>query len=147
MVSIGKISLWIPFFIGGKMEFKISIITGIITFILIFLIDYCFILLPKYNIMSGKKKAKKNKKEVSMMELLYLQKKFKLDLFKVDLDYLIKWFAFLNAFIISLTSTIIMLIPLNMIFQLLIGFVLLIGLIYALYELLGRHLVKKGWGR
>ena len=119
------------------MEFRISLISGVITFIVIFIVDYFLILIPKYNIMSGKKKKKKGKKETNMMELL----------FKVDLEYLIKWFAFLNSFIIALTSTIIMLIPLNMIFQLLIGFVLLIGLIYSLYELLGRHLVKKGWNR
>ena len=81
------------------------------------------------------------------MEMQYLQKKFKLDLFKVDLDYAIKWFAFINAFIISTTSTIIMMIPWNMLFQLMVGFVILLGLIYALYELLGRHFVKKGWQR
>ncbi len=128
------------------MEFNITIASGIITFIVIFLIDYFVILVPKCHYLQGKKKKTK-KKEVTIMELQYLQNKFKLDLFKVDLDYVIKWFAFLNSFIIALTSTIIMLIPLNMIFQLLIGFVLLIALIYALYELFGRHLVKKGWSR
>lgn len=29
----------------------------------------------------------------------------------------------------------------------LLGFVLLFGLIYALYEILGRVLVKKGWSK
>ena len=128
------------------MEFNITIASGIITFIVIFLIDYFVILVPKCHYLQGKKKKTK-KKEVTIMELQYLQNKFKLDLFKVDLDYVIKWFAFLNSFIIALTSTIIMLIPLNMILQLIIGFVLLIALIYALYELFGRHLVKKGWSR
>ena len=128
------------------MEFNITIASGIITFIVIFIIDYFVILVPKCHYLQGKKKKTK-KKEVTIMELQYLQNKFKLDLFKVDLDYVIKWFAFLNSFIIALTSTIIMLIPLNMILQLIIGFVLLIALIYALYELFGRHLVKKGWSR
>ena len=128
------------------MEFNITIASGIITFIVIFIIDYFVILVPKCHYLQGKKKKTK-KKEVTIMELQYLQNKFKLDLFKVDLDYVIKWFAFLNSFIIALTSTIIMLIPVNMIFQLIIGFVLLIALIYALYELFGRHLVKKGWSR
>ena len=129
------------------MEINISIASGIITFIIVFLVDYFAILVPKNNILSGKKKQKKNKKEVTMMELQYLQKRFALDLFKVDMDYVIKWFAFLNAFIIAFTSTVIMLIPVNMVLQLLIGFVLLLALIYSLYEIYGRHLVKKGWKR
>ncbi len=129
------------------MEYKISIISGIVTFFVVFLVDYFAILLPKTKVISGKKTKKNKKKETTIMELEYLKNRFKLDLFKVDLDYCIKWFAFLNSFIISITSTIIMLIPWNMIFQLMIGFVLLMGLIYSLYELFGRHLVKKGWTR
>ena len=129
------------------MDYRISIISGIITFIVVFLVDYFVILLPKTKVMSGKKVKKNKKKELTIMELEYLKNRFKLDLFKVDLDYCIKWFAFLNSFIIALTSTVIMFIPWHMIFQLMIGFVLLMGLIYALYELFGRHLVKKGWTR
>ncbi len=129
------------------MDVKVSLIAGAVTFVIVLLVDYFFILMPKCNVISGKKRKKTRKKEVTMMEMQYLQKKFKLDLFKVDLDYAIKWFAFINAFIISVTSTIIMMIPWNMLFQLMVGFVILLGLIYALYELLGRHFVKKGWQR
>lgn len=128
------------------MEFNISLISGIITFIIVFIVDYFVILVPKTKVISGKKNKRK-KKETTIMELEYLKTHFNLDLFKVDLDYCIKWFAFLNSFIISITSTIIMLIPWNLIFQLMIGFVLLMGLIYSLYEIFGRHLVKKGWTR
>lgn len=128
------------------MDINISLIIGSITFILTFIVDYFVILLPKYKVMAGKK-TKIRKKEVNMMELQYLQARFQLDLFKVDLEYAIKWFAFINSFIIAFTSSVIILLPWNMIFQLMLGFVILLGLIYALYELLGRLFVKKGWKR
>ena len=126
------------------MEIQISIISGIITLIIVFIVDYFLILLPKCKIINGKKTKKKDKK-VYIVELQYLINRFNLDIKKIDLDYVIKWIAFINAFIIALTSSVIMLIPWHMIFQLLVGFVLLLGLIYSLYEIYGRHLVKKGW--
>lgn len=126
------------------MDLRISIGCGIITLIIVFLVDYFAVLLPKYKVISGKKTKKKDKK-IYIMELQYLINHFKLDIKKIDLEYVIKWFAFLNAFIIAFTSAVIMLLPWNMFFQLLVGFVLLLALIYSLYELFGRHLVKKGW--
>ena len=53
------------------------------------------------------------------------------------------WCAIINAFIISSVVTIISNIKLKMMWQLLIGFVLLFALIYSLYEIYGRHLIKK----
>lgn len=126
------------------MDLKLSLVIGLITLIVVWIIDYFFILLPKYNIISGKKTKKKDKK-VYLMELQYLINHFNLDIKKIDIEYTIKWFAFLNAFIIAFTSSAIMLLPWNMFFQLLVGFVLLLALIYSLYELFGRHLIKKGW--
>ena len=38
-------------------------------------------------------------------------------------------------------------IPWSIGFSMLLGFVLLFGLIYSLYEFLGRSLVKKGWSK
>lgn len=122
----------------------ISIIIGIITFIVVLIVDYYFVLIPKYNIIQGKKTKRKSKNN-TIMEVQFLVSKFKLNDSKIDYKYLLKRIAFLNALIISFTSTIIMYIPLKMMWQLLIGFVIVFSLIYALYELLGRHLVRKGW--
>ena len=125
-------------------EVKISLIIGVITFVVVLLVDYLFILLPKYRIITNKKVSKKRKKNTTIMEMQFLCVKFNLDENKINLSYLIKWIAFLNALIISFSSTIIFFIPLKIMWQLLIGFVIVFGLIYALYELLGRHLVRKG---
>lgn len=124
-----------------------SIIISISTFFVIYILDYFLILLPKYNIISGKSKPKKRKKnkKVVISEVQFLQTRFKLKQDRMDIKYMIRWIAFLNAFIIAFTSTVITYIPWDMAWQLLVGFVLLFGLIYALYELFGRLLVKKGW--
>ena len=78
-------------------------------------------------------------------EINYLAYKFKIpkqDLYKVSI---ILWIAFVNAFIISLVSTVVTSVPLAICWQLLIGFALLWGLIYSLYEIFGRVLIKKGY--
>ena len=122
----------------------ISLIIGVITFFIVLIVDYFFILIPKYNVLQGKK-SKRKSKNTAIMEVQFLVSKFKLSESKIDYKYLLRWIAFLNALIISFTSTIITYIPLKMMWQLLIGFVIVFGLIYALYELLGRYLVRKGW--
>lgn len=84
----------------------------------------------------------KKGKEKSIGEVGYLIRKFHLDVKKLDYWKLIIPISFINAFIISFVSTVIMLFPVDMIWQLLIGFVLLFFLIYAIYEIYGRHLEK-----
>ncbi len=85
----------------------------------------------------------KRKKEKTIGEISYLIRKFHLDVRKIDYWKMILPISLINAFIISFVATVIMLFPVNMIWQLLIGFVLLFFLIYAIYEIYGRHLVKK----
>ena len=123
-----------------------------ILMILVFVVDYFFINLKKYNqiVNKGKKKVtNKKKKEVSseIGELNYLVAKFKLDKKKINYKSAILWISFINAFIISFVSTVISAIPGHIIWQLLVGFVLIFILIYSLYEIYGRILVKKGWGK
>ena len=84
----------------------------------------------------------KRKKEKTIGEISYLIRKFHLDVRKIDYWKMILPISLINAFIISFVATVIMLFPVNMIWQLLIGFVLLFFLIYAIYEIYGRHLVK-----
>ena len=103
-----------------------------IMFLLIFIITYCM------NLNNYKKR-----KYTSMGELNYLLKKFNLDRKKLPVRKMLLVFSLIDAFIMAFTASFITALPVNTVFQMLIGFVLLFALIYALYEIYGRHLVKK----
>ena len=79
------------------------------------------------------------------MELSYLIGKFKLDKDKLPIKVLLPVISAINAFIISLVAVVVIASNTYIILQFLIGFVLLIALIYALYELLGRFLERRGY--
>ena len=103
-----------------------------IMFLLIFIITYWM------NLINYKKR-----KYTSIGELNYLLKKFNLDRKKLPVRKMLLNFSLLDAFIMAFTASFITSLPVNTVFQMLIGFVLLFALIYALYEIYGRHLVKK----
>lgn len=103
-----------------------------IMFLLIFIITYGM------NLNNYKKR-----KYTSIGELNYLLKKFNLDRKKLPVRKMLLNFSLLDAFIMAFTASFITSLPVNTVFQMLIGFVLLFALIYALYEIYGRHLVKK----
>lgn len=115
----------------------INLIFFFVVALVIFLCDYMLI-------MKRKLKSKKVKNE-DIMEINYLISKFKLDKNKVLYKPLCLYCSLINGFIISGVVTVISNIKVKMMWQLLIGFVMLFGLIYAVYEIYGRHLVKKGW--
>lgn len=134
-----------------------EIVYNLIFFIVVFLIVYIFcyyiagrIKVPKeQNKDKTTSKGKKGKKEKPFKytnegKLMIIR--YNLDEKKVDYQELLRWTSFCNAFIISLTSTIICNIPLKMYYQLAIGFVILFGLIYSIFEIVGRHLNRK-WGK
>ena len=134
-----------------------EIVYNLIFFIVVFLIVYIFcyyiagrIKVPKeQNKDKTTNKGKKGKKEKTFKytnegKLMIIR--YNLDEKKVDYQELLRWTSFCNAFVISLTSTIICNIPLKMYYQLAIGFVILFGLIYSIFEIVGRHLNKK-WGK
>lgn len=134
-----------------------EIIYNLIFFIVVFLIVYIFcyyvagrIKVPKeknkYKTTSKGNKVKKEKPFKYTNEGKLMIIRYNLDEKKVDYQELLRWTSFCNAFIISLTSTIICNIPLKMYYQLAIGFVILFGLIYSIFEIVGRHLNKK-WGK
>ena len=75
----------------------------------------------------------------------YLISKFNLDKKKLNYKFLAFIASITNAFIISFTCTVISILPLDLIWQMLIGFVMLFILIYLIYELIGRYCLKKGW--
>lgn len=122
-----------------------ALILFAILFVFLFIGDYFFI--KRRYLKRIKGKGNKRKKNNELTEVTYLTSKFNLDKNKLNLNKLLIVISIINAFIISLVSVVVMLIRINVILQLIIGFVLLIGLIYALYELLGRFLVMKGYDK
>ena len=124
-----------------------TLIWGLFVFIVVFLINFLWIFKRGYENIKKQKSKKKNKKLEEFVGLSYLIPKFKLDINKMDLNYAFFMVSLIDAFIISFVFVVITIIPWDMGFSMLLGFVLLFGLIYALYEILGRVLVKKGWSK
>ena len=86
------------------------------------------------------KNKKKNKKD--LMELTYLINKFKLNKDKLPLNKLLIIISAINAFIISVVYVVLVFFDTYLIVKFIVGFFLLIALIYAMYELLGRYLER-----
>lgn len=124
-----------------------ALIWGLFVFIVVFFINFLWIFKRGYENIKKQKSKKKNKKLEEFVGLSYLIPKFKLDINKMDLNYVFFMVSLIDAFIISFVFVVITIIPWDMGFSMLLGFVLLFGLIYALYEILGRVLVKKGWSK
>ncbi len=103
----------------------------IILFVLVFLIEYIY----------DSRKIRKKKMDTIMITS-YVINKFKLDKTKINYKKELKWMCLINSFIIAGVSTVVSCIDTYIILQLGIGFVLLFLLIYALYEIYGRHLKK-----
>ena len=126
-------------------EYLLSFYIFIILFIIVYLVDYFLINKRKLNLIKNKGITKKGKKKKikNISEVDYLSAKFKLDTKKLDMDKMIIIISIINAFIISIVSSVIMLMPFAIMWQMIIAFALLFGLIYALYEIYGRHLKHK----
>jgi len=127
------------------MKEEVTIYMFFILIIVVFIVDYFFINRKKLTLIKNKGITKKGKKKKikNIGELDYLIAKFKLDYKGINKEKAIFWISLINSFIISIVSSIIMLMPFKLIWQMLIAFVLLFGLIYSLYEIYGRHLKKK----
>lgn len=122
-----------------------NLIFFLVVFLIVFLISFYFIC------RSRSTKDKKTKKRIKgtdklTTEGMYLISRFNLDDKLVNLHMMNFYISIINAFIISFVATTVSLIKVNVVVQLLIGFVLLFALIYAIYEIYGRHLKKK-WGK
>lgn len=114
----------------------VNVLFFFVLMFVIFIVDYCFV-------MKKKLKGKGKRKKEDIMEINYLVGKFNLDKSKLHYKPISMWCSLINAFIMSLVATVVYNIKLHMAWQLLIAFVLLFALIYSLYEIYGRHLVKK----
>ena len=112
--------------------------------ILIYIIDYFLINKHRLKLIrnNGITKKGKKKKAKNISELDYLVSKFKLNKAKLNEEKVIIWISLINSFIIAITSSIIILLPFKLMWQMLIAFILLFCLIYSLYEIYGRYLLK-----
>lgn len=126
-------------------EISSTLIWGLVVFIIVFLVNYFLILKRPYK--NGNKKKKKKNSLKDFIGLSYVIPRFDLDEKKIEVNYAFILISLVNALIISLTSVIVYIIPWALAFKMLLGFVLLFGFIYAMYELLGRWFVKKGWNK
>lgn len=126
------------------MKYESAVYVFIILMVVVFLVDYYFINKRKLALINSKGVTKKGKQKTvkSISEIDYLVAKFKLNKKKLNKEKAIIWISLINSFIISIVSSIIMLMPFKIMWQMLIAFVLLFGLIYALYEIYGRYLKK-----
>ena len=112
----------------------VGIYVYLFIFVVIFLITFIMDLL--------KIKKRKFKK---IGEVQYLVNKFKIDTNKISYKKTCLVISLINAFIISTVTIIIFVVDVHMTLQLLLGFVLLFSLIYIMYEIYGRILIKKGY--
>lgn len=128
-------------------EFGINLVWASCLFVLIFLINFLWVFKRGYENIKKQKKKKKNRKLEDFIGLSYLIPKFNLDINKMNLNYVFFMVSLIDAFIISFVFMVVTIIPWDVGFSMLLGFVLLFGLIYALYEIFGRILVKKGWSK
>lgn len=126
------------------MKYESVIYIFIVLLIVVFLVDYYFINKRKLILINNKGMTKKGKKKKvkNISEIDYLVGKFKLNSKKLNKERVIIWISLINSFIIASVSSVVMLMPFKIMWQLLIAFVLLFGLIYALYEIYGRYLKK-----
>ncbi len=111
-----------------------DLLSFLIVFTAIFAINYLWSL----------RKIKKHKK-IDLVD--YVTNRFKLDSKKIKATNMILIISLINALIISLAYTVITNLNISFIWQLMIAFILIFALIYSLYELYGRYLIKKGYQR
>jgi len=119
-----------------NMEMLLDLFLGGLAFIVIFLI----ILL---NNIRHLKKSNYDR----LWFLGYFIAKFKLDKKKISYKKMNIEVSLINAFIVLVVYFTITLMPLVGMWQYLVEFVLLMALIYAIYEIYGATLIKRGWSK
>jgi len=119
------------------------IIAGI-AFIIVFTVLYA---LNEYKLKAIKKNKRKKGKEYTILELRFLALSNNLKMEKLLQKKFIVIISLINAFIITSVFLVIILLPWSIVWQLLLGFVLLLGLIYAFYGIMGAILKKKGYDK
>lgn len=88
----------------------------------------------------------KKEKYTKINELVFLTNYFKLNKKAMNYRQCLNGVAILNAFIISITFTIVQMIKIPIVFVLLIAFLIMLVLVYVGYMLYGKYCQKK-WGK
>ena len=123
------------FIIYKKRGFIMNILLEfIIVFIILYIVNFLFF---------GLKNKKLNIKKLSP-EITYLIKLYQIDIKKINYQKLIRTCVLINTIIMSTIYIIVTTLIKSFLFQLLIGFVLLILMIIICYGLLGRYYKKRG---
>lgn len=99
-----------------------------------------FIILLLFNLWVYKKDKKKSKKDNISVNLIIKRGNLNLEKTKYKTIFFVS--SIINSFIISFTSVIIVNID-NLLYKLLIGFALIMALIYSLYDIAGKALKRK----
>ena len=108
-------------------------------FIGTFLVVYLFYL---FHYVIGKKKKYDSRK--APQELLFLLRKYKLDIKKINYKKIMNQIGLICAFDIAFTSTFMFTFVKNIYLSILIGALMLIPLIIITFDLLGKFYIKKG---
>lgn len=87
----------------------------------------------------------KKEKYTKISELVLFTNKFNLDKKKIDKKSLLSGVALINAFIMSFTATITMVLPFGYV-NFIIAFIIIMVLIFSMYFTYGKYLNKK-WGK
>jgi len=119
-----------------------NLILFVVTFILCFLGR-----LTRYLLSKRKKSKKKKNSNGIAVEMKYLMMKFGLKEKKIDKKSVALIISLLDGLIIATTLIIVVVITENIILQMIIGLIVVIGLIYITYEVFGRILKKRGYDK
>jgi len=103
---------------------------NVILFFIVFIIIFSFHMI--YFSIRNKKTIKKT------MEILYLEKKYKLNLTNINSNKLLKQIAFINSFIFTITLFV-MNLTTNLFLKFLVSFALIFSLVFLLYDILANH--------
>ena len=108
-----------------------EILLFVITFIIIYLIYFIFVISRKKALLKWK----------NGKELTYLKKVYKIKIPKNRLKLIANVIALSNSFIVASTLSIVSIFK-NFLFQMLIGFFVLCGLIVLIYHIIGKSFQK-----
>ena len=115
------------------MEYVLKFLYDFVLLFLLFLIVYLVFI--------NKRKKDYSKLKKSDFTRIFIIR-YDLDMRKTDYKKVLRLTAIINSFIIAFTSTLILNID-NFLWKVVISFIVIFTLIYALYELTGRYLKKK----
>ncbi len=99
------------------------------------------------NVLKLANQKKKRKKDSEIIEVKYLCITNDIDRNKLLNHKMMIVFSIINAIIVDFVFIIVMLIKVPIFVKFIIGLVLFLGLIYSIYGILGKYLLKRGYDK